>query len=305
VPIAKAVSSFSLALLLCAFGLAGQWGELHRRLQEAEEPAEIARILRQAETAESADPQFAKALEHWAKEPEDVRRQEQIVSLVELRASAESAQPALDAPEEARRIKSSILYRDPGEHETPNWLGGALERLIKLIPEFGGRAAPNVRMPTGIGNWLVYTMWALLGAAVLAFAFFAFRHFSFKRALRRKAGAILEEDEPERTLDEWLALAERLEAEGNFREAVRCLYLACLLKFDEHGVARFVRGQTNWEHLRRIQGSQKNPAGLDFHSPTKAFDRIWYGMRIRGAEDVGLFREWYGDVTRSLQGGKA
>ncbi|HWA84414.1 MAG TPA: DUF4129 domain-containing protein, partial [Fimbriimonadaceae bacterium] len=113
------------------------------------------------------------------------------------------------------------------------------------------------------------------------------------------------DDEPERTLDEWLELSSSYERDGKYREAVRALYLACLLKFDERNVARFLRSQTNWEHLARIETSPKKPAGLDFRTPTQAFDRIWYGYKVRGPIDVAEFRAWYGDVTRALQGAAA
>jgi len=115
---------------------------------------------------------------------------------------------------------------------------------------------------------------------------------------------MLEQDEPERTLDEWLDMANKLTADGKYREAVRCLYLACLLRFDEHLVARFDRGQTNWEHLARIRASSRMPIGLDFESPTKRFDTIWYGHRTRGLSDVDQFKDWYGRITEALAGAK-
>jgi hypothetical protein len=76
--------------------------------------------------------------------------------------------------------------------------------------------------------------------------------------------------------------------------------LACLLRFDEHGVARFDRGQTNWEHLARVEASPKRPPSLDFRRATQAFDRIWYGFQCLGAPDVADFRGWYEDVRRAL-----
>ncbi len=112
---------------------------------------------------------------------------------------------------------------------------------------------------------------------------------------------MLDEDEPERTLDEYLELADKLVSEQRFREAVRCLYLACLLRLDEERVIRFHRGQTNWEHLARFESSPKRPPGLDLRSPTQAFDLIWYGMRPTGLEDVEKFRQWYQQVVTSTR----
>ena len=112
---------------------------------------------------------------------------------------------------------------------------------------------------------------------------------------------MLEDDEPERSLDEWLAEADTLQAQGRYREAVRALYLASLLRFDEARVARFQRGQTNWEHLTRIEASPTMPKDLDFRATTRLFDRIWYGRIVRGKEDVDQFRAWYLNITNTLR----
>jgi hypothetical protein len=113
-------------------------------------------------------------------------------------------------------------------------------------------------------------------------------------------GGILEDDEPERTADQWLLQAEKLEAEGKYREAVRCLYLACLVRYDDGRVARFRRHETNWEHLYRIEGSSLNP-GLDFRTPTQRFDKVWYGYQVNGPSDVQEFREVYQRLCDQLQ----
>ena len=199
----------------------------------------------------------------------------------------------------AEEAKKSPLYTDHGAKESSNWVGKGLENLGRFKP-------PTLNMPdTGprlsfAPVALIYVVWALLGLALLFLAYLALRHFSWKRNLQRKAKGMLAADEPERTLDEWLALAEKLTAEGKYREAVRCLYLACLLRFDEHLVARFDRGQTNWEHLARIRSSSKLPLGLDFEPPTRRFDTVWYGERTRGMPDVEQFRDWYQRVTKTL-----
>jgi hypothetical protein len=130
---------------------------------------------------------------------------------------------------------------------------------------------------------------------------YAINRFSWSKRLERRAKALLDEDEPERSLDEWLEMADKLEREGKYREAVRSLYLACLLKIDEARIARFERSQTNWEHLARIEASPRRPAELEFREATMAFDHIWYGMRVDGSTDVMRFRNWYRQVTEAVK----
>jgi len=225
---------------------------------------------------------------------------ERLRGLIELRALNEEPTPGAEqAARDAKAVKASPVYRDSGTAQQSNWLNNALSRLRRLFDR-PREDAPRNRDGLAIGPWLSYLMWTLLAVGVLVLIAVALRHVDWKRRLARRAKALLEEDEPERTVDEWLAEADRLAAEGRHREAVRGLYLACLLRFDEAGVARFDRGHTNWEHLARISRSPRLPEGLDFRGPTKEFDRIWYGNHVRGLEDVTTFRSAYQTISQRL-----
>ena len=152
-----------------------------------------------------------------------------------------------------------------------------------------------------MGGFLQIAIYSLLGALVGLFVYVAVRHIKWKANLARKAKALLEDDEPVRSRDEWLEAADKLEREGKYREAIRALYLASLLAFDEHRVARFERRETNWEHLRRIQISPRLPQGLDFLPATQLFDRVWYGHQINGSNDVKSFRFMYQTTMDQLR----
>lgn len=221
-----------------------------------------------------------------------------IIGLLEIESRVHNKANVNDPVGLAKQIKSNPIYRDPGAQETANWLDGAASKLSKLKnPMSCDAPETSTREFNPSGDWAKFAVYGLLGAGLLAFLIFAISRFTWAKRLERKAKALLDEDEPERTVDEWLELANRLESENKFREAVRCLYLACLLKIDEARIARFERSQTNWEHLARIESSARRPAELDFRPPTKAFDEIWYGMRVKGAEDVAKFRTWYREIT--------
>jgi hypothetical protein len=275
---------------------------LWQRLEGASAGPQLDRVLR---SLADADIEVAEAANAALRE-ENPRRRERALhrvrNMVELRALAQGTQPRSGAAAAAKRVKASPVYQDRGPRDESNWLGNALSRLKNLrfdLPQ-PKQTAPD--MPSlGIGPWLVWLMWGLLGAGVLFFAYLALRHVDWTRRLTRKTKTLLEDDEPERSLDEWLALADTLSAEGRHREAVRCLYLACLLKFDEARVARFDRSQTNWEHLARIRSSPRKPETLDFLTPTQSFDRVWYGRQVEGAPDVERFRAWYQSVTEALR----
>lgn len=292
--IAKLASSFSL-LLLVALCWSSTYRDLARALESATTPSQVERITEDFYDLLDNDSHLADAVDALG----DGTTVQEFKRMVDLRVVGE-APPEKGADQQAKEIKSSPLYRDPGLQEQSNWLSGAMERIANLIPRNEGR--PDVNMPAmAVPGWIVPMVWVILAALVLVIGYFVLKHVSWKRALKRKAKAVLEDDEPERTLDEWLALADGHLAEGRYREAVRAMYLSCLLKFDEAGIARFIRGETNWEHLARISSSVKKPESVDFRPPTQAFDRIWYGYHIRGREDVEQFRVWYQQIVEALR----
>lgn len=296
VRIGRVASSFSL-LLLAVCALAGPYGDLDAKLKQAKTPDQKVEVL---SSSELNDPELTRRI--VAADPKKPETVDAAESYVDLKAMGEQVTLSSQS-DRLKKIKSSGLYRDEGAGDRANWLSGAIERIQNLFPKQKKERPSSSRqmdMP-GFPPFIINFVWFLLAAGLLAFIIYAVRFVSFGKLRTRKAKAMLEDDEPERTLDEWLTLAESYERDGKYREAVRALYLACLLKFDERNVARFIRSQTNWEHLARIEGSPKKPAGLDFRSPTQSFDRIWYGHKVRGPIDVAEFRAWYGEVTRALQ----
>ena len=300
----KSALTFSLAIVW-SLASAGTYTDLQLKLKRANSDADVISIIKSSEITRAQDDfkQGIKDVQEGDATSEEVAKR--FRSMVNLGALTENKGPGVVANQtDAAQVKSSPLYQDPGIDQKRNWLADALRRLKKL--KF--KQATDQRSGTGSGLFgplLVYLMWAVLAGAVGVLLYVAATHIRWQKSLTRKAKALLEEDEPDRTVDEWLQLADDHAAAGRYREAVRALYLACLLRFDESDVARFDRGQTNWEHLARIEGSANLPPGIEFRSPTQRFDRIWYGYQTEGQPDVDLFRNWYQTITAALKVAKA
>ncbi len=64
---------------------------------------------------------------------------------------------------------------------------------------------------------------------------------------------------------------------GNYRQAVRLLYLSALLKLEEAGLVRHDRSQTNREVLSRMDPA--SPVAPHLRPVIGTFDAIWYGVR--------------------------
>lgn len=209
-------------------------------------------------------------------------------SYIELRAALEG-----EAPSKVPKIGPA----PGGERIASSWLGRALDRLrrpkIELPePKLSG---PSVGL---VGPWATIMMWSVLAALGGLAVFLLVRYVRFPKGKRK--GGLVDPEEPLRTADAWIEEANSLIAQGRYREAVRGLYVAGLMRFDEAGVARFDRHQTNWEHLRRIEASPKTPEGCDVRNATGRFDRLWYGHLPSTLDDASAMRAWYDGLVAKL-----
>ena len=234
---------------------------------------------------------------------------ENLLDLLEAReVLGQKAKGDVASPQNtAKEILSSRSFTDSGVSGERNWLSRVFEKLFEEIAEilnrlFGNRRTNlDIKPPSVSLGFLTPLVWVIIGAAVVAFLIFVIMKFRIGPLKKKKLGGLLEEDEPERTADEWLSRADELAALGRHREAIRCLYLACLVRFDDANVARFVRSETNWEHLRRISVSPKRPETVDFRPATEMFDLIWYGYKPTGEDDMRKFRAIYQNLCQDLK----
>ena len=151
----------------------------------------------------------------------------------------------------------------------PEWL----QRILDAIAEFMNRIA------YGIQNGIYYGRVPLVIAAVLIFIlslYFIIRNLS--RNLVREAELAAENDDNDALLTSKGAMqrAQSLSGQGDYRNAVRYLYLSSLLILDEHGVLRYDRSRTNREYLRSV--SSKPQLAKPLSDVIDVFDRVWYGF---------------------------
>lgn len=252
---------------------AGPYTDLDARLRgqpDAKAPAALSQVA-------AGDPEAQAAIDEG---PRAAR------AYIGLRASLEGAAPVKVPPVETAsgddRIASSWLSRALGRLHWPSF----------AMPRTGGH-------PTfAVGSWATVLMWVVLSGLAGLAAFMLARYVRLPK--RGRKGGLVEDEEPPRSADAWLEEANALISQGRYREAVRGLYVAGLMRFDEAGVARFDRHQTNWEHLRRIEASPKRPEGTEAREATGRFDRVWYGHLRATAEDASAMRAWYDGLVRRL-----
>jgi hypothetical protein len=157
----------------------------------------------------------------------------------------------------------------------PSRLAAWWENLLQKIGDwlsrlFGGIDIGPLRLPAGPGlTWVLVVLLVL----VLAFAGRGLLAGLVKEAKLAGEGA---GEHELLTSETALERADALSRGGDYRSAVRYLYLSALLLLDERGLLRYDRSRTNREYLRTVGDSPALVRPL--RAVIDIFDRVWYGF---------------------------
>jgi hypothetical protein len=152
--------------------------------------------------------------------------------------------------------------------ETPGWLN----RIFEAVANF------TDRIVFALANLIVQgrTLFIVIGSIL-----FTLILFYISRLLSRNlaGNAQLAENDAEGeaivTSKGALQRAQALSVQGDYRNAVRFLYLSSLLVLDEQGLLRYDRSRTNREVLRSV--STRPELANPLRDVIDVFDRVWYG----------------------------
>ena len=161
--------------------------------------------------------------------------------------------------------------------DQPSPLALLWQRLLGYFWDFISRFLPEEAVITA-DNALIRYLFTTLGSLILILALaFIFRELLLNLVDESELTADLETDLEILTADTALNRAQTLSAGGDYRTAVRYLYLSSLLLLDERGLLRYERSQTNREYLRSIAHLPTLAAIL--HDVIEVFDQVWYGYQ--------------------------
>ncbi|MCA9980076.1 MAG: DUF4129 domain-containing protein [Anaerolineales bacterium] len=90
--------------------------------------------------------------------------------------------------------------------------------------------------------------------------------------------------------------AQTTSSAGDYRTAVRYLYLSTLLALDERDLLRYDRAATNREYLRRIADQPDLHALLS--DVVDVFDRVWYGFQPISRDTYDTYAARVADLQR-------
>lgn len=191
--------------------------------------------------------------------------------------------PQTTLPDDSRQQLEDVLARPEFQDAQPTLLERFLRWLSEILPD----ASPDVR---GLVDAAVGVFGVLAIALLVFFVVRMVRH-------NWREGETLESfGEIPIHATEAQAKATSAAGAGDFREAMRLLYLAALLHLDEVGLLRFDRALTNREVLATVVNRTTLHSAL---SPVVTqFDRVWYGHAPFGASD---FEQMQGQIEQLRQ----
>jgi hypothetical protein len=165
---------------------------------------------------------------------------------------------------------------------------------------------PSVKLPSAYGGaWESYVVLAVLLGAVVAALVAAARRGFFRRLAHPAAspGVVVTDEGEAFGPAAWRARAERLAAEGRFREALRCRYCALVGELARRGLLDEVPGRTSGDYEKLVSTLLPGVA-QQFASVTAQFERCWYGDEPSDANEQVLFDEAARLVVREVDAGR-
>ncbi|MCA9899559.1 MAG: DUF4129 domain-containing protein [Anaerolineales bacterium] len=168
--------------------------------------------------------------------------------------------------------------------EEPNFLQKIWQDIRQAIEDFWLRLFPEGSSFSLPLNDAVMIVAGVLVAIALAYAL-----RGILGDLTADAALSAEEElggEP-LTADLALQKAQEFSTGGDFRTAVRYLYLSSLLLLEERGLLRYDRSLTNREYLRSVAHRPELAAIL--RDVIDVFDRVWYGFQTLSASEYDAY----------------
>jgi hypothetical protein len=271
-------------------------------MKERVKGAQLERLEGVPERDHSALSRFISRVERRAYDDQDCDAAEDDLreGLKELEAAREleSANAAQEARDDAQKIlarpefqvseKKEVDEPKPDEPDQEStvwkWVQKLLKRFFEWLlerddkspvrtPSFGGEMA-------GANVVMIVIVVALVG--LLVFLLLQFRRKSEAVDAEGETSGIAESPlstDPMSALSKrpetWAGLADELAAKGEYREAIRHLYLALLSHLHRGGVIDYDPTKSNWDYLFGFKGP--GDSKYAFRDLTRRFDFAWYG----------------------------
>jgi hypothetical protein len=219
---------------------------------------------------------------------------------------------AADAQEIMRQLESTGQIRSgptPLQKMLADFtksIGQGITNILETISGWlrGSGQATTTRPPDIDTRWITFLFYSTVLSLLAVLGYLLWRSLGGRlgREGARREVRYLQGEDAELLLlppAELRQRADRFAAEGDFRQALRHMYLSLLLQLDSRGIWRYDTRRTNWEHIR---GLRRSPQGATLIEPladiTRRFDRVRYGDEPCSAPDWNRFAADVENVER-------
>lgn len=191
--------------------------------------------------------------------------------------------------ESLKQILAHPEFRGLNQPANPlrEWLQHLWTRLVKWFSDLLQRIFGNRSVTLQSGEW---SPLAVLSVAILILVLIyavrsIFADFISEANLNENGNGF----DKALTSDSAFERAQSLSRDGEYRSAVRYLYLSCLLLLDERGLLRYDHSKTNREVLRSVSDSPELAGPLQ--DVVEVFDNVWYGYHTLDEESFRHYSE--------------
>jgi hypothetical protein len=152
---------------------------------------------------------------------------------------------------------------------------GALDRFKQRLLAFLLRLLEGIFRSTAIPVISKYFIYGLMGVAILALAYFAYRNIW----LSQKVESVVPKDLPISAKEWalWMAEARAAAAKREWRDAIHLAYWAAISFLERQGHWKPDRARTPREYLRLLSGASEHRETLT--GLTRIFELAWYAKR--------------------------
>jgi len=194
--------------------------------------------------------------------------------------------PALVSQLDQQTLQT-ILSRPEFRYEVaePTWWQRLWERIQLWFWEWVGQLAPNA-MTT---NWVRLMVLAVTGFLILLILLYVLRRLQVDFAAEAQFNRGDDPHLDNITADTAWQRAQESSDLGDYRQAVRYLYLSTLLLLEERDLLRYDRALTNREYLSRL--AHRPDLAAILRDVVDVFDRVWYGYQPLSEGEYGRFAD--------------
>ena len=190
------------------------------------------------------------------------------------------------SPATALSTLREILARpefQPQQQQPPDWFNELINRFLQWLSRILGQPL-TLSAPDNLTLQAFGMLAAVLVVLVLAYILRGlFADLAGDSTLDPETGAATMPLNAQAALTR----ADGLSSQGDYRSAVRYLYLSALLILDERGWLYYDRTRTNREYLRDLSARPETASLL--RAVIDVFDRVWYGFQPLDAEDYKAY----------------